>query len=193
LVLTTGARGLARDEVTSVHSNGVRARLETLVLQLLGGSGSGSDDAKKPASDSIQKSTVASQQSLERRSTCGWYSNSERRVLGKSSSSGLILDDCVYDDLDGRALDGPHAGCDDMAQRRGGKRKARSGPRRLALAAQKRGALIAQTLEERVAQREVGLVAERLEAGLPAVVLEDVHEVLQARGAVELARGLDEH
>jgi hypothetical protein len=73
-----------------------------------------------------------------------------------------------------------------MAQRRRREGQGRDGPGRLAFAAQDRRALVAQTLEERLAKRQVGLVPERLEAGLAAVVL-------QAGGAVGLARRLDEN
>jgi hypothetical protein len=47
-------------------------------------------------------------------------------------------------------------------------------------------------LEQGVAQCQIGLVPQGLEAGLAAVVLEDVDEVLQAGGTVDLFRALDQ-
>lgn len=52
--------------------------------------------------------------------------------------------------------------------------------------------LVSQTLEQRLTEGQVGFVSEGLETGLPAVVSEDVDEVLEAGGAVGLARRLDE-
>ena len=70
LVRATSSRGLPLTMDASIDSKGVRPRLDTLVLKLLGASSSTPID--DPTKESMQKSTAAVQQSSGRRSTCGW-------------------------------------------------------------------------------------------------------------------------